>query len=148
MVAKIVKQNIAELQGSEQTFETIFRIIRESFTSELFAEWLENGTIKKITYSEFCERTDVFAAAFISKYGAPTQGKARIAGIYLENSVDWVAIFWGLLRSGFKPVLLNTRHSLAVTNDIIDELKPEFVVSPDDRVKGAVTPEAILEGVD
>ena len=148
MVAKIVKQNIAELQGSEQTFETIFRIIRESFTSELFAEWLENGAVKKITYSEFCERTDVFAAAFISKYGAPTQGKARIAGIYLENSVDWVAIFWGLLRSGFKPVLLNTRHSLAVTNDIIDELKPEFVVSMDDRVKGAVTPEAVLEGVD
>ena len=57
MVAKIVKQNIAELQGSEQTFETIFRIIRESFTSELFAEWLENGAVKKITYSEFCERS-------------------------------------------------------------------------------------------
>ncbi len=146
MVAKVVTRNIEELKGSEQTFETIFRIIRESFTSELFAEWLDNGSIKKITYSEFCERTDVFASAFIEKYGAPEAGKTRIAGIYMENSVDWVAIFWGLLRSGFKPVLLNTRHSINITNDIIEELKPEFVVSLDDRVKGAIAPEKILEG--
>ena len=148
MVAKVVTQNIEELKGSEQTFETIFRIIRESFTSELFAEWLENGNIQKMTYTEFCARTDLFASAFISKYGAPEEGRSRIAGIYLENSPDWVAIFWGLLRSGFKPVLLNTRHSMSITNDIVDELKPLFVVSLDDRVKGAVTPDKILEGVD
>ena len=148
MVAKVVTRNIEELKGSEQTFETIFRIIRESFTSEPFAEWLDNGTIKKITYSEFCERTDVFASAFIGKYGTPETGKPRIAGIYLENSVDWVAIFWGLLRAGFKPVLLNTRHSITITNDIIDELKPEFVVSLDDRIKGAITPDTILEGAE
>ncbi len=148
MVAKVVTRNIEELKGSDQSFETIFRIIRESFTGELFAEYLDNGKIAKVTYSEFCARTDVFANAFLTKYGAPEAGKGRIAGIYLENSVDWVAIFWGLLRSGFKPVLLNTRHSLAVTNDIIDELKPLFVVSLDDRVKGAVTPFAILDGID
>ncbi len=148
MVAKVVTRNIEELKGSDQSFETIFRIIRESFKGELFAEYLDNGKIAKVTYSEFCARTDVFANAFLTKYGAPEAGKGRIAGIYLENSVDWVAIFWGLLRSGFKPVLLNTRHSLAVTNDIIDELKPLFVVSLDDRVKGAVTPFAILDGID
>jgi len=146
MVAKVVTRNIEELKGSEQTFETIFRIIRESFTSEPFAEWLDNGSIKKMTYSEFCARTDVFASAFINKYGAPKEGQTRIAGIYLENSVDWVAIFWGLLRSGFKPVLLNTRHSINITNDIIDELGPEFVISLDDRVNGAIKPEEILEG--
>ncbi len=148
MVAKIVTRNIRELHGSDQSFETIFRIIRESFTSELFAEYLDNGKIAKITYSEFCARTDVFANAFLKKYGAPAEGRSRIAGIYLENSVDWVAIFWGLLRSGFKPVLLNTRHSLAITNDIIDELKPEFVVSMDDMVNGAIKPESVLEGID
>ena len=147
MVAKVIKQNIAELEGSDQSFETIFRIIRDSFTSEIFAEWLDNGSIKKVTYSEFCDRTDAFAAAFIEKYGAPSDRKARIAGIYLENSVDWVAVFWGLLKSGFIPVLLNTRHSLAVTNDIISEIDPVFVVSLDDKIKGAVSPEEILEGV-
>lgn len=147
MVAKVVTRNIEELKGSEQTFETIFRIIRESFTSELFAEWLDNGSIQKMTYSELCARTDLFASAFIGKYGAPEEGKIRIAGIYLENSPDWVAIFWGLLRSGFKPVLLNTRHSINITNDIIDELKPLFVVSMDDKISGAVTPDAILDGI-
>ena len=146
MVAKVVTRNIEALKNSDQSFETIFRIIRESFTSELFAEYLNNGKICKVTYFEFCKRVDLFAAAFIKKYGAPEEGKARLAGIYLENSVDWVAIFWGLLRSGFKPVLLNTRHSLAVTNDIIDELKPEFVVSLDKRVNGAIRPETIIEG--
>ena len=146
MVAKVVTRNIEALKNSDQSFETIFRIIRESFTSELFAEYLNNGKICKVTYLEFCKRVDLFAAAFIKKYGAPEEGKARLAGIYLENSVDWVAIFWGLLRSGFKPVLLNTRHSLAVTNDIIDELKPEFVVSLDKRVNGAIRPETIIEG--
>ena len=146
MVAKVVTRNIEALKNSDQSFETIFRIIRESFTGELFAEYLDNGKIRKVTYFEFCKRVDLFAAAFLKKYGAPEEGKPRIAGIYLENSVDWVAIFWGLLRSGFKPVLLNTRHSLAVTNDIIAELKPEFVVSLDKRVNGAIRPEAIIEG--
>ncbi|MCR5286792.1 MAG: AMP-binding protein, partial [Saccharofermentans sp.] len=146
MVAKVVTRNIEALKNSDQSFETIFRIIRESFTSELFAEYLNNGKICKVTYFEFCKRVDLFAAAFLKKYGAPEDGKARLAGIYLENSVDWVAIFWGLLRSGFKPVLLNTRHSLAITNDIIGELKPEFVISLDKRVNGAIRPEAIIEG--
>ena len=146
MVAKVVTRNIEELKGSDQSFETIFRIIRDSFAGELFAEYLDNGKIKKVTYFEFCAKTDLYAAALLKKYGAPKEGTPRIAGIYLENSVDWVACFWGLLRSGYKPLLLNTRHSLAVTNDIIDELKPEFVISLDRRVKGAVTPASIIEG--
>ena len=147
MILKTVTRNIEELKGSDQTFESIYRIIRENFSGELFAEYLGEGDISKVTYSEFFIRTDLFAFAFLDKYGEPADENGRLAGIYMENSVDWVCCFWALLRSGFKPVLLNTRHSLSVTNDIIKELSPEFVISLDERVEKAVKPEAILEGV-
>ena len=147
MIARIVTHNIEELKNSRQTFESIYRIIHESFTGELFAEYLDESGIRKITYSEFFSRTDLFTCAILDKYGCPSDDSKRIAGIYLENSVDWIACFWGLLRAGFKPVLLNTRHSIAVTNDIIRELKPVFVVSSDTRVEGAVTVEEVLDGI-
>lgn len=148
MISKTIKRNIEELKNSDQTFESIYRIIRESFSGELFAESLGQGDIHKVTYSEFFIRTDLFAYSFLNKYGEPAEGKGRIAGICMDNSVDWVCCFWALLRSGFKPVLLNTRHSLTVTNDIIRELGAEFVISLDDRVEKAVNPEAFLEGVE
>ena len=144
MVSKIVTENIEALKNAPQTFESIYTIIKNRFTSELFGEWLENGEICRMSYYELYERADSFSKAAVT-YAAKKDSDSRFVGIFLENSCDWVALFWGLLQAGFKPILLNTRHNIQINNDIIKEMDPVFVVSEDARVDKAVSVKDLLE---
>ncbi len=144
MVSRIVTGNIEALKNAPQTFESIYTIIKSSFTSETFGEWLENGEVFKMSYYELYERADSFSKAAVT-YAAKKDSDSRFVGIFLENSCDWVALFWGLLQAGFKPILLNTRHNIQINNDIIKEMDPVFVVSEDARVDKAVSVKDLLE---
>ena len=144
MVSRIVTGNIEALKNAPQTFESIYTIIKNSFTSETFGEWLENGEVCKMSYYELYERADSFSKAAVT-YAAKKDSDSRFVGIFLENSCDWVALFWGLLQAGFKPILLNTRHNIQINNDIIKEMDPVFVVSEDARVDKAVSVKELLE---
>lgn len=144
MVSSIVTGNIEALKNAPQTFESIYKIIKNSFTSETFGEWLENGEVCKMSYYELYERADSFTKAAVT-YAAKKDSDSRFVGIFLENSCDWVALFWGLLQAGFKPILLNTRHNIQINNDIIKEMDPVFVVSEDARVDKAVSVKDLLE---
>ncbi len=137
MVSRIVTENIEALKNAPQTFESIYTIIKNRFTSETFGEWLENGEICKMSYYELYERADSFSKAAVT-YASKQDSESRFVGIFLENSCDWVALFWGLLQAGFKPILLNTRHNIQINNDIIRDMDPVFVVSEDSRVAKAV----------
>ena len=143
MVSRIVTGNIEALKNAPQTFESIYTIIKNRFTSETFGEWLENGEICKMSYYELYERADSFSKAAVT-YAAKKDSDSRFVGIFLENSCDWVALFWGLLQAGFKPILLNTRHNIQINNDIIRDMDPVFVVSEDSRVAKAVTVNDLL----
>lgn len=144
MVSRIVTGNIEALKNAPQTFESIYTIIKNSFTSETFGEWLENGEVCKMSYYELYERADSFSKAAVT-YAAKKDSDSRFVGIFLENSCDWVALFWGLLQAGFKPILLNTRHNIQINNDIIKEMDPVFVVSEDARVDKAISVKDLLE---
>lgn len=144
MVSKIVHENIEALKNAPQTFESIYTIIKNRFTSETFGEWLENGDICKMSYYELYERVDLFSKAAVA-YADKIDSDSRFVGIFLENSCDWVALFWGLLQAGFKPILLNTRHNISINNDIVKEMNPVFVVSEDSRVDKAITVKELLE---
>ena len=142
MVSSIVTENIEALKNAPQTFESIYTIIKNRFTSERFGEWLEDGQIRQMSYYELYERVDEFTKAAVT-YGKG--GNNNFVGIFLENSADWVALFWGLLQAGFRPILLNTRHNIGITNDIIKDMDPVFVVSEDVRVNRAVSVKELLE---
>ena len=58
MVASVVTENITTLKKAPQTFESIYTIIKNRFTSETFGEWLEDGQIRQMSYYELYERVD------------------------------------------------------------------------------------------
>ena len=144
MVSKIVTENIEALKNAPQTFESIYTIIKNRFTSETFGEWLENGEVCKMSYYELYERVDEFTKAVNAYYASNVWGDSEFVGIFLENSVDWVALFWGILQAGLKPVLLNTRHNISINNEIVNEMDLAFVVSEDDRIDRAVSVKTLL----
>ena len=61
MVSHIVTDNINELKQAPQTFESIYTIIKNHFTSEVFGEWLENGEVCRLSYYELYEKVDAFS---------------------------------------------------------------------------------------
>ena len=144
MVSRIVTENIEALKNAPQTFESIYTIIKNRFTSELFAEWLDDKGPQQMSYYELYERADTFSCSAVA-YASKINSDSKFVGIFLENSADWVALFWGLLQAGFKPILLNTRHNISITNEIIKDMDPVFVVSEDARIDKAVTVKALLE---
>ena len=144
MVSNIVTENIEALKNAPQTFESIYTIIKNRFTSERFAEWLENGSVRQMSYYELYERVDIFSKAAVT-YSTECNSDSKFAGIFLENSADWVALFWGLLQAGFKPILLNTRHNLSIINEIINDMDPAFVVSENPNVDRAISVNSLLE---
>ena len=92
MVSKIVTGNIAALKNAPQTFESIYKIIKERFSSEVFGEWLEEGEVRSMSYYELYERVDVFSKAAV-EYVKTTGRDSKFVGVFLENSTDWVALF-------------------------------------------------------
>ena len=66
MVSNIVTENIEALKNAPQTFESIYTIIKNRFTSERFAEWLENGSVRQMSYYELYERVDIFSKAAVT----------------------------------------------------------------------------------
>ena len=144
MVSSIVTENIAALKKAPQTFESIYTIIKNRFTSEVFGEWLENGEAKQMSYYELYGRVDEFSKSILT-YAGKSGSDSKFVGMFLENSADWVAIFWGLLQAGYKPILLNTRHNISITNEIIKDMDPAFVISEDSRVDKAITVKALLD---
>ena len=63
MVSSIVTENIEALKNAPQTFESIYTIVKNRFTSETFAEWIENGEVRSMSYYELYERVDEFSKA-------------------------------------------------------------------------------------
>ncbi len=120
----INKQNKALLESSF-TMEGLFNIIHDQ-DERVFAEYIDNYEIKKIKYKDF-RRYALKFAKYVSLNVKSEKGE--FVGIYLENCLNFVAAFWGLLASGYKVALLNVRLPKEINEHIIDMLDIKDVIS-------------------
>lgn len=119
-----VKTNIATLMKSSHTFESIFNISFSKDKYILFEQATYSG-INKITYLEGKENVNKYACYFYNNISSD----AHYVGLYLENSPKWIYCFYGLLKSGFVPVLLSTAAQDSEINKIIKKLDIKYIVS-------------------
>ena len=56
-------------------------------------------------------------------------GHDRAVGIYLDNSLDWIELFWAVLAAGFCPLLLNRRLDLNTLEDALSAVDACAVIS-------------------
>ncbi len=142
MVPQIVTDNLSKLSKDKITFENIYNVLKDAFEKETFAESYRNGIIEKTSYLELYKKVDEVSAALVGKLADKTSG---VVGLYMENSVAWVACFWGILQAGYEPLLLNAKQDLTVTNSIIDSVSPILVISDEKGIYGAVSYLELLE---
>ena len=98
-------QKMSALRKSDYSFRGLYEIIHDN-SGRIFCEEFKNFQIKETTYDEIkvlCEKTAGFLDDEIS------DEKGTYVGLMMNNSVEWVISFWGLLMAGYKPVLINDR---------------------------------------
>ncbi|MBR1862170.1 MAG: AMP-binding protein [Lachnospiraceae bacterium] len=128
---KYVSDKIAKLESSERNLKAIFRIMTAE-SEKLFAESNDGYTITSLTYGQFKERTVQIAGSLLAVLGKAAVGD--IVGIYMDNSEEWLEIFWGLLMLGYRPLLVNKRMGKAVLEDILVKYNVKAVITDGDSL--------------
>lgn len=114
-----------DLKDGDHTLRSIYDIISTRFTNQVFAETLKGATINKLTYGELVELVDTVFGGL----GGFDLKKGDIVGIDMPNSPLWVACFWGILKAGYRPLLVNTIQDAATKEKVIDNCKCALVLS-------------------
>lgn len=127
-INRIVKGRLSKLEKSNKKFQDIFEIIH-SDEDWLFAEKTNGYKIEKTTYGE-CKKYCYQMAEYLSKI--INSSKHSFVGLMMDNSVEFITTFFGLLMIGYKPMLLNIRLGSELNNQIIDRLNIEYVVTDND----------------
>lgn len=124
IVRELIKTNCTALENSDKTLGAIFNIMF-SRPDEIMAEWLENGQRRFMTFGEGRKKIVNAAAVLKQKIGK----SGGYVGLDLENGVEWIIAFWGLLMSGNKPYLINRRHPTSLTAANLKTLKIMYSVA-------------------
>lgn len=113
-INQFVNQQMSLLRQREQTFESVYEIMFSMRDNVMF-ETTDGNKIFKKTYGEVYKDVTKTAYSLKKLISVP---KNSIIGIYMDNSVEWIEIFWAILKSGNVPLLMNKR----LDNDILEEL--------------------------
>ncbi len=121
---KIIKYNEAALRGSDKSLKSIYEIMFR-LENEVLCEGNDGFRVYKITYGQMRAKIEKTAAAIYEKIGA----KGDFIALALDNCADWISAFWGILKSGNKPYLVNLRYPESLTNAILKTLDIKYVIS-------------------
>ncbi len=119
-----ISHKYKSLLNSNRDFEAIFNHIHNQ-GNRIFCEYFDLCCKKSVSYDYFkkyCYKAGKYIKDKIN------YDKGEYVGLYLENSTNWIACFWGLLMIGVKPVLLNCKMPVDMTNEIINLLSIKTVL--------------------
>ncbi len=120
------KKELLELTNSDKTLKDAYRIMCSYFSDEIFSEKTVNGRTERMTYSQFFDKVEGTAAAIDKLFSNKRGG---FIAIRMDNSPEWVAAFYGSLKSGFKPLLLNIRLDSSSLDYAIKSVDAVAVIS-------------------
>lgn len=100
---KEYEKNLYLLEKLPKNFESVYQIIMNNHS--VASEFIENGQVVKWTYQDYHHKI-LKAASKLSKICAHIERDSYI-GLKLPNSPLWPVMFWSILMSGYKPLLLD-----------------------------------------
>lgn len=125
-VKKIIKSKLNILKNTDCTFETLFNIIHSNDQS-LFCEMTNGFKTISVTYGE-CKKKCIQTANYLIEE-LKELPKGSYVGLMMENSIYWITSFWGILMSGYKPVLLNVRLGQKLNQEVVELLNIKKIIS-------------------
>lgn len=123
-IKSFVKYKLASLRNSEASFDALFELMFSEEKNTLY-EYTLGYDIKRISYGE-SKNNIISLSKKINNLNLPPHS---VIGIHLDNDISWIETFWAILRSGNRPLLLNTRLDDKSLYEAIRETDCQFVIS-------------------
>ena len=132
-----IKERFSLLSEADHNLKSVFEVIHNQ-GERYFTEYYDAFTLVNVSYSDFKSYVKKTASYLKNKGLKPNH---EYIGLLMDNSLNWVSVFWAILMLGGKPVLLNKKLPLSVNQDIVSLLKINFVISDihvEDSVKDVI----------
>lgn len=100
---KFYDRVIRDLKNSDRTLKAIYDITF-SFSSEVYLETSSGMDIIRHTYGDIEKEVIRVSDGLCERFSNLPENS--VIGLKLPNCVEWVVIFWALIRAGFRPMLL------------------------------------------
>ena len=125
-IDEFVNYKIGLFEGKDKDFCNLFE---NMFTEDdnIMVERTNGHRIIKTTYGQ-C-KADIYRIASVISDTLKGVDAGAMVGIYMKNSLEWIEVFWGLLMSGYVPVLMNTRLADETLNEVITRYSIKAVIS-------------------
>ena len=125
-ITAYIKDKVLRYEAVEKNFENFFSFMF-SERDNIMAELSSGYKIKKVSYGECADSIKRRAVCFSEALKNAEVGS--MVGLYMSNSVEWIESMWCILMCGYRPLLMNSRMSDQVLEDILAEHKVTDVIS-------------------
>ncbi|MBO7086050.1 MAG: AMP-binding protein, partial [Bacilli bacterium] len=125
---KYVNSKNKELLNSNYTLENLFYIIHNQ-EDRIFGEYIDNFKIVSVSYKDMKDYALKMANYLKTSIN---DAKDSYIGLYLENSINFVACFWGLILAGYKVALLNCKLPKVINLNVIELLNIKTIIASND----------------
>ena len=115
-VNAFVRHKLDAFRDSDRTMGALFGFMY-SEGENIMIERTDGYTIERRTYAQ-CKQQAIDLSERLHALLADAQPNA-IVGLCMDNSAEWIALFWAILRCGFRPLLMNTRLDDATLDEIL-----------------------------
>lgn len=129
-IDRYVNKKIKTLSNTDKTFCSIYNLMFRDGDYVMF-EWTDGRKIKKMTYAQCREGIEKYASALSKLLSGVEKGK--MVGLYGQNSIEWVQLFWAIMKCGYKPLLLNTKLSLDRLENTIQPYEVGAIISDSEK---------------
>ncbi len=118
------------LLKTSKTMEDIFTMTMDRNKKEIAVQYVNNkGKIKKYNYQKMKQNAILFAST-ISRF-LSIKEKHKPIVLKLNNSPHWGEIFYAILMSGYKPLLINAKTSKEGTFNLINQSGAVAIITDD-----------------
>jgi len=131
-IDEFIKKQLSSLKKTDESFSQLFNVMFSVKENVMF-EFNDGNKICTITYGECLQKIKYIATNLDKKLSS--LNKNSIVGLYMDNSAEWIQIFWAILMAGFRPLLLNKRVNKDQLLELLKNYNVEFVVSDEDLPK-------------
>ena len=142
-----VKDKLRRFEAAEPGFASLFELMFSERDNVLY-EVSEGYKIVRTTYGEARDAVLGKSAALSELLSDCPRGAA--VGIYLENGPEWIETLWAVLRSGFRPLLMNMRLDDGTLREALSSVGAVAVISAEKefgvRAIHALPPAEPVEG--
>ena len=138
-----VRDKLERLRATDRRMCDLFELMYAE-GENILIERTDGYTIEKRTYAQ-CKAQAIELSEQIHGllYQEP---RGSIVGLCMDNSAEWIALFWAILRAGFRPLLMNIRLDENTLNEILLQNHVVCVISDDRKFSvRTVTPAELSE---